>query len=385
MPPDPFSMRLITRHVTAELLRAFLFACAALMFLWLVYDLFDSLTDLIQAQATLPFILRFYASQLPKVLQLILPVAFLGASLFTLTTLAQHREIVALEAAGVHLLRIGFPVILLGFAISGLQYYLFHDLSPRAEDRRESMEDELTGRDRGEEIHRNVVFRDPATATIWYIEQVNVDRNEIRQAEILVPRPEGGDHFKIFARTGRFDGTAWTFENVRRVDYRTNGNALDPVDLDILTLPELSTRPRELVAVLRPPEIMPWHDLATFVRSDYRSSPARMAPYDTEHHYRLAYPLMPPVLALFALALGTGHTRRNVAASVFNCIFILFAFQVWFNLSLALGTGKRLSPPLAAWNTVVLFGLIGLWLFARRSGLGWSLLARWPRPLRSPA
>lgn len=376
-------MRLITRHVTLELLRAFLFAGTSLVFLWLVYDLFDSLTDLIQAKATLPFILRFYASQIPKVLQLILPIAFLGASLFALTKLAQHREIVAMEAAGIHLLRIGFPVILLGFAVSALQYYLFLDLSPQAENRRESMETELAGRDRGDEIYRQVVFRDPTTAVIWYVGEINVDRGEVRDVEVLVPRPEGGDHFKIFARRGFYHDQGWTFQDVRRVIYRTDGIALDPVDLPDLELPELTNQPQELTAVLRPPEIMAWHDLVAFIRSDYRSSAARMAPYDVEHHYRLAYPLMPPILALFALALGTGHTRRNVAASVFNCIFILFAFQVWFNLSLALGTGKRLSPPVAAWNTILLFGLTGIWLFAQRSGLAWSITL-WFRPKSRP-
>lgn len=368
-------MRLITRHVTLELVRAFLFSCIALMVLWLVYDLFDSLTSLIEAKASLPFILRFYLTQLPKVLQLILPVAFLGASLFALTTLAQHREIVAMEAAGMHLLRIGFPILLLGLSVAGLQFYLFQDLSPQAEERRETMELELAGQGRGEEIHHHVVFRDPANATMWYVKEINVDRQEARQVEVLVPRPEGGDWFKVFARRGWFDGEHWTFEGVRRVDYRTNGVALDPVDLGVLEMPELRTEPKKLVAVLRPPEIMPWRDLAVFVHSDYRSSPARMAAYDTEYHYRMAYPLMAPVLALFALALGTEHTRKNVAAAVFNCIFILFAFQVWFNLSLALGTGKRLIPPVAAWNTILIFGAVGLWLFFRRSGLDWSLIS----------
>lgn len=378
-------MRLITRHVTSELLRAFLFSCVALMVLWLIYDLFDSLTSLMEAKASLPFILRFYATQLPKVLQLILPVAFLGASLFALTTLAQHREIVAMEAAGIHLLRIGFPVLLLGWAVAGLQFYLFQDLSPQAEDRRETMEFELAGQGRGDEIHRNVVFRDPSSATMWYLEEINVDRKEVRQAEVLVPRPEGGDLFKLFARRGRFTGDYWIFEEVRRVDYRTNGVALDPVDLEVLEVPELRTEPKELVAVLRPPEIMPWKDLAAFIRSDYRSSPARMAAYDTEYHYRMAYSLMAPVLALFALALGTEHTRKNVAAAVFNCIFILFAFQVWFNLSLALGTGKRLAPPVAAWNTILIFGGGGLWLFVRRSGLDWPLVSWVGTKLRSVA
>jgi LPS export ABC transporter permease LptG len=366
-------MRILTRHITKTLLSAFVFTCTALLFLWLIYDLFDSLTDLIKAKASLPFIVRFYALQLPKIAQLILPVAFLAASLFALTTLSQHREIVAMEAAGINLLRIGLPVILLGLAVSILQYTLFFELSPKAEERRESMQEELGGTQKSDEIYYGIVFRDPVTMTMWYLEEFNVDTGKFLHGEIIVPRPEGGDAYKVFAESGYFDGHSWHFETVRKVDYRTDGNALEPMDFETLNLPELTTTPKELVSVLRLPETLSWPELEEFINSTYRSSPARMAPYDTEYHYRMAYPLMPPILALFALALGTGHTRKNVAASVFNCIFILLAFQIWFNLSLALGNGKRLPPSFAAWNTVIIFGCIGLWLFARRSGLGWSL------------
>lgn len=65
--------------------------------------------------------------------------------------------------------------------------------------------------------------------------------------------------------------------------------------------------------------------------------------------------------------------RRNIAATIFSSVFILFGFLVCNRLLVALGQGNRIPSFLAGTGTVFLFGLGGLYLFAEKVGWLWEL------------
>lgn len=366
-------MKIIFRYLTFSLIKAFIFCCFAMLFLWLIVDLFGTLGDLVKQKAGVLFMLKFYMLQLPFSAQMVLPVAFLVSSLFVLTNFSQSRELVALQAAGISLGRIGIPFFALAIFVSAVQYALFWDLTPTAEIRRDKMEKDLGGVQNPEDIFYSVLYREPKTGIMWYVQEVNVTRKTLKQAEMVVPNSIGGDAYKLFATGGTFQNGIWELNGVRKVEYSLTGAAADPVDYDHLSVIELTTPPHKLVEVLRPPQAMSWGELASFIRSSRESSPNRMAPYFVEHYYRQAYPFMPVILCLFGLALGSVHSRRNVTASVFNCVFILAIFYVWFYLSMALGNGSRIPPFIAVWNAVLVFGLGGIALFGIRCGWFWEL------------
>jgi lipopolysaccharide export system permease protein len=85
------------------------------------------------------------------------------------------------------------------------------------------------------------------------------------------------------------------------------------------------------------------------------------------------YPLACPLLCLFGIAFGMTDARRNVAATVFSSVFVLFAFLVFTRLGVALGQGNRIPPYLAGTLPILIFGLAGLYLFAEKVGWLWEL------------
>ena len=65
--------------------------------------------------------------------------------------------------------------------------------------------------------------------------------------------------------------------------------------------------------------------------------------------------------------------RRNVAATIFSSVFVLFGFLVCTRLFVALGQGNRIPSFLGGTGSIILFGLGGLSLFAEKVGWLWEL------------
>jgi lipopolysaccharide export system permease protein len=367
-------MKLMDRSLLAALLKPFLFCLVAFYFLFIIVDLFGTLDEVIRNKANLLLVLKYYLVPAPFIFQLVVPAAFFLSVLYVLVEWSGSRELVALQVGGVSLGRISIPFFLLSLGVMGVQYGLFYGLSPKANEKRQTIEDQIDGRGGRAQIFQRVVYKNPTTGALWFIQEIDITARTLKQAEVLLSDELGRDRLKIFAARGTFKPEGyWDFGGVRRVDFGRDGVAKPPQDLAQLDVDFLNESPEQLVAVLRPAGGMSWPELSAFIHAPYQPAPSRMAPYWTEHQYRLAYPWLNPVLCLFAFALGITHDRQSKAASVFNCMLLLAFLLAWMQLSLALGNGKRLSPWVAAWNPIVLFGLAGLALFAEKTGWLWNL------------
>lgn len=366
-------MNLMDRTLLGALLRPFLFCLAAFYFLFVLVDLFDSLGDLIRAKADLGLLLRYYLAPAPFIFQLIVPPAFYLAVIYVLVNWSSNRQLVALHAAGVSLHRISIPFFALSLAVAAVQHTLYHDLTPRAQERRDALENQLERRAASGSVFPRVVYKNPTSGVLWYAQSIDIAAGTLTQAEILVPDDLGRDRMKIFAAQGTYRDGYWDFAGVRRVEFARDGTAAAPQDLAQWDAHFLNESPAQIVAVLRPATGMAWKELSGFINAPYQPAPNRMAPYRTEHQYRLAYPLLTPVLCFFAFALAISHERRNKTAAVFNCLVVLALLLVWMQLSKALGNGKRIPPFLAGWSPVLIFGTTGLLLFAEKTGWLWNL------------
>jgi|GEM_PF-601158 len=365
-------MKILDRYLLLSLLTPLLFCLGAFFCLWIIFDLFDIVGDLVKQKASLWFILQYYGVQMPKIAQIILPPSFFFSCVYVLAYMSARRELVATMAAGVSLARIAVPFFIMSLVVACVQYALYFDLTPNAKKRVDALEKQLSNKEGTAEIYRGVVFKNPVNGTMWYVSEINITERTFQQAEILSIDELGRDKEKLFVASGKFKGDYWDLFNIRKVVFDPQGLAKKPVDMTQLDALYLNESPEDMIATLRPPEQYPWLELYHFTHAKFRPSPNRMAPYHMEYHYRMAYPLICPVLCLFAFAfaISFNHSARN--SSLMACLLVLFGLLVFVNISVALGNSKRLSPAFAAWSTIIFFGSAGLWLFANKVGWFWD-------------
>lgn len=370
-------MKIIFRYLTFALIQPLIFCLVAFYFLSLIWDLFDTLPDVVKSDADLGTIVMFYLVQIPQWAQTFIPYAFFFAILYLLSDLSRAKETIAIQSGGVSLATMSIPFLLIALSLSLVQYILFIDLSPSADARRKALSLQIRGADEEANIFDALVYQNPFNGNMWMLQELNMDEKSFRQGEILIMNEAEVVTHKYYAAAGNWNAEkgCWDLANVRRFNYYPDGTTSAADKYQQLFAEELVASPKEITAALRPPSQLPWGDLIAFISAEHQPSAARMAKFYTEHYYRLSYPLMSPVLALFAIAFGVTHGRQNVAASLFNSIFILLFMGMWQVFSVALGNGQRISPIVAGMNTILIFGSVGFYLFADRVGWTWDLAA----------
>ena len=108
-------MKIIVRHLFNNLLQPLLYLLLAFTVLFVIADLMDNGSALLRSGATPGMLIHYYSLQLPSLVIFIVPICLLLATLYSLSMLTRHSEIVAMRACGISIYRIVRPYMFMGF------------------------------------------------------------------------------------------------------------------------------------------------------------------------------------------------------------------------------------------------------------------------------
>ena len=129
-----FFKRLLDRYVNPRhFLQAYPYCIAGFISIWLIFDVSDNISTFLDARISRMLILKYYLTQVPQILVILLPVALLLALLFCLGRMSRSNEVVSMLTAGVSLPRIISPLILVGLLTTAGSLALNYSLGPHAE------------------------------------------------------------------------------------------------------------------------------------------------------------------------------------------------------------------------------------------------------------
>jgi lipopolysaccharide export system permease protein len=366
-------MKIIDRYLIKHLLLPFAFCFISLFFIFVLIDLFDAIGDYANAHVPLKDIIHIYFIMLGQVAPLIIPFAFFLSCVYLLTNLSSHKELVAMMSAGISLARLVIPFFFIALCLSAVEYYLYVNLAPTAAVRRAALMQQWTNKGKSTEAFSGIVYKNPATGVMWYIQQLDAKNGTLAQAEVTIPSDTGGDKEKYFIARGNYRENYWDLVGIRKITF-TNGVASPPENVGQLNAYFLTESPRQIAAILLQPDGYPWPELYKFITAPYQPSAPRMAPYKTEHFHRLADPFLAPLLCLFAFALSIIHDRKNRAGAIVNCMLILVTLFIISKICIAMGNKGRLTPGMAGWLPILTYGTAAVGLFIYRVGLWWEFV-----------
>src|SRR3989475_10000124 len=126
-------MRILDRYVTRNFLQAYIYCIAGFISIWLIFDISDNISTLLDERVGLVLAIRYYITQVPQVFIILLPVSLLLALLFTLGRMSRANEVVSMLTAGVSLPRVLLPLIGMGLLTVAASMVLNYSLAPHAE------------------------------------------------------------------------------------------------------------------------------------------------------------------------------------------------------------------------------------------------------------
>jgi LPS export ABC transporter permease LptG len=360
-------MTLLDRYVIRNFVQVYFYCIAGFTSIWLIFDVSDNISSFIDNHIPVLLVVRYYATQIPQVFIILLPVALLLSLLFALGRMSRANEIVSMLTAGVSLPRVLLPLIGIGILTVAASMALNYSLAPHAELARKVFLSEAQSRPA-----RNIqgqVFRNRTDLRTWFIQNFRLKDTTFNNVQVLQQDAKDNIVMSYVAARAYYrpQTKTWDLEDVRLAYYDGAGNITKEEFRPALTVEHWSETPFRLGSAnvqaesLSVPEL---HDYLHF-NSDFPAT--LLAPFRTHFHYRLALPWTCLVVVCIAAPLGIGYSRRGVLSSVAAAVVLVFTMNFLVHLFLALGEGDRVPGWVAAWTPNILFTGIGLYLLYLRA------------------
>ena len=360
-------MRLLDRYVIRNFVQVYFYCIAGFTSIWLIFDVSDNISSFIDNHIAVSLVARYYATQIPQVLIILLPVALLLSLLFALGRMSRANEIVSMLTAGISLPRVLLPLIGIGLLTVAVTMALNYSLAPHAELARKMFLSEAQSRPA-----RNIqgqVFRNRSELRTWFIQNFRLGDNMFNNVQVL--QQDANDNivtgYVAVRAFYRPQTKTWDLENVRLAYYDTAGNITKEEFRPALTIEHWSETPFRLSSANVQAEALSVPELSEYLHFNADFPPTLLAPFRTHFQYRLALPWTCLVVVCIAAPLGIGYSRRGVLSSVAAAVVLVFSNNFLVHLFLALGEGDRVPGWIAAWTPNILFAGIGLYLLYLRA------------------
>lgn len=324
-------------------------------------------------------VLMILVYRLPQVMMEALPGSLLLGTALALNRLEHDREILSMRMAGVRLLRLVMPYILVGVVFSGVLFYVQERLMPDCALQAKKITNKLIYGTTIAVIPRDVVFK--VGDSFFYIREVNpqaktltgviVCKMEQRSSPVwlTIPLAVNDDknqkwYFKRDPRTGE-PPRVYIFNEKGDVDLiDVEGEEDSWLDLkqqqDLwVTMFDEPSSPDELT--FRQLHAMR-QDLRVSSLGGMALAPAQLTFYLNR---KIAVPLGALVAILIAIPLAVRFGRSGGHMGLLLAVVVAFCFIVSQQWARVLAEGNHLHPLIAAWAPNAFFGLLGIFLLLR--------------------
>ncbi len=352
-------IRILDRYIVRKFVLHLLFALVAFVSIYIIVDAVERLSDYIDKGAPTKVILLYYFYYIPFIIILIMPIATLLASIYSIGQLSKYNEILAMKASGLSLYRILSPVFLLGLGISIFMIFFAEVIMPRANTEKALIKRRYIDRMPNTIPSQisNLYFQDDRNRRI-FIGYYNSYEHIARKVNIL---ELDGVYIRrrIDAEMMRWDQDGWELvQGFERVFM--NGDEIAR-PFDVMKLSNLALSPEALSAVQKTPEEMSFQELQQFIAEVKRNGgdPDRWL---VDLYLKLSFPFANFIIVLFGAPLAAGRIRSTGALGVAITIIVCFLYFGLVKIGQTLGQIGTLPPLLAAWLGNIVFILAGIWV-----------------------
>jgi lipopolysaccharide export system permease protein len=357
---------LLDRLLFRAFLKAYVYCLSSLLCLYVVVDLFTNLEDFApHAQglgATLELVGRYYGYKVAQIFDRLCEAIVLLAAMFTVAWVQRNNELLPLLSAGVSTRRVIRPVLLGAGVMVGLGVANQELLIPRIADALLADRDDHTGEKpmlvqggfepTGVHIEGGTGRRNGETVRPFYclFDDHNGGLLHLRAERAYylppdAPGPYRGGWLLTDATPAAVDRCP---PGLTQIDPGKYFLAVRELDFDALTR-------RSNWYMFAPTERL----RALLYRPDGRRQPAVAVLF----HMRLTRPLLGLILVFMGLALILRDQNRNVFIGTGLCLVMCALFFGAVFTCKQLGDSEYLSPALAAWVPVLLFGPLAVAMF----------------------
>jgi len=126
-------MPILDKYVLREFLIPFSVLLFAFSILFMITDIFNDLNEFLEHQSSVFQMIEYFSIRVLCNISFIFPITVLLSCIYTLANFGRHREITAMRASGISLVRVGFPMYAIAFLVSCTHFWFNEKLVPECE------------------------------------------------------------------------------------------------------------------------------------------------------------------------------------------------------------------------------------------------------------
>lgn len=354
-------VRALDRYVFTEFWKIFVTTALGFPILVNIIDLTDNLDKYLGQKLTPARIALSYVYWLPDSMFMVLPAAVLFATVFAIGALTRHSEITAAKASGISFYRFIAPIFA-GAIIATILGLVLGELAPITNKKRLEI---LQGTQVNLGNDRYNFAYAAENGRVYKISALHLIDASI-EGMVIERKGKGPDYptYLISSNGAKYrQGKGWLIKSgAMHVIPDTLHNMTFAFDSAVDK--HFTEAPKQLTLAQKAPADMGFKELGRFIASMERSG-ADVNELRVERMLKIAIPVTCVVILLFGAPLATSTQRGGAAYGVGLSLATTVIFLMLIQLTKGIGGKGMIPADLAAWLPSMIFGIVGLILFAR--------------------
>lgn len=341
-----------------------LFALLCFILIFILVDLFENLDRFIDNKLSFGMVLNYYLYFIPEIIKLITPISVLLSTLFTVGSMINHNEIIAVKNTGISLTRFMIPFLLVGTIVTAISIYFNNWVVPEANKKKFYIERNNLNKNRPVANLNKLYFQDSKNQLILIdnFTEASLSANKI---SIQLYKPDSLIVLskRVDAERMRWINNEWVLIKASERDFIEGKEQLKSHDSISLTsingLNKVNLEPGQITKKQLKPDEMNYNELDEFIESMKKGG------HDVDRqlvdfYSKISFPFSNLIVIIFGMSISTGSKRRKGLALQFGIsILVSFIYLGFVKISQSFGYNGDINPLLTAWLANIAFAAFG--------------------------
>jgi LPS export ABC transporter permease LptF/LPS export ABC transporter permease LptG len=344
----------------------FLILLVAFTGVYVIFDFFQILGDIVRSQAPARVVVDYYRFLLPQVVYLMLPLSILVATLVNFGLLTKTNQVTAMKSVGISLFRVSVPVLAAAALLSLGMFVFEDDVLPETNQRQNALRNQIKGKPAQTFYRPDRQWIFGESNRIYNYKFFDPDQNVFANLSIFEFDPT------TFRMTRRIHAArafweapihGWILEKGWSRDF--NGDRVtNYLPFSVATFRELTEEPSYFKKEVKPSEQMSALELRRYI-ADLSQSGFDVVRLSVQFYRKFSFPLIAFVVTLIGIPFSFTMGSKGALTGIALSIGIAIVYWSTSGLFEAMGNLSQLPPVMAAWSPDILFGLAGTYLLLR--------------------
>ena len=357
-------IKILNLYISKKFTLTFIYAIIALSFIFIIVNLFEQLDKFIDRDVPPLVIVSYYIYGLPSILKLLIPIATLLATLFSIGTMANNNEVTAMKSGTLSLYSLFKPLIIITLFIMVLQLFFATHLSPISNQLKSEIEKNYLGSASETTYISSLYIRDNPQRNITITEYNSIQKNGYgMQIYEFVLTPSVRLKRSIYVNTFHWDTliNKWILYKITTKNIIDNKIQISEYEIDTV---EFSFDADALSKIAKPTNqmnIFELYDFLIFKKNGGEDIEKEL----TDFYGTLAFPFANFIVLLFAVPFASVKQRGGMAVQIGAALIVSTIYLVFTKVGQTLGYATGFSPIISAWLANGIFFIIGLVVLAK--------------------